>query len=97
MLEIIHTLADQIKCFDSVDKVVLYGSRARRDCRDRSDIDLAVVCPKMTDSEWLDLRELVDAADTLYFIDLVRLDRVSDNLKRNIEREGVTLYDRKGN
>ncbi|HEV2916259.1 MAG TPA: nucleotidyltransferase domain-containing protein [Candidatus Babeliales bacterium] len=28
-----------------IEKIILYGSRARGDTRDRSDIDLAIECP----------------------------------------------------
>jgi len=80
-----------------VDRIVLYGSRARRDHHDRSDIDLAVACPRATPAEWLDLVELVDErADTLLAVDLVRLDALTptDRLRLAIEREGVELYRR---
>lgn len=80
-----------------VDRIVLYGSRARGDHHDRSDIDLAIECPRATVSEWYELVELVEEhADTLLEIDLVRLDGLAleDPLRAAIERDGVVIFRR---
>jgi len=80
-----------------IDRIVLYGSRARGDHHDRSDIDLAIDCPRASPGEWLDILDLVEErADTLLPMDVVRLDQLAaaDPLRRAIERDGVELYRR---
>lgn len=39
--------------FDFIDEICLFGSRARGDNKERSDIDLAIVCPRASDTDWL--------------------------------------------
>ena len=93
---VIRTIAGHIGSSPHVERVVLFGSRARGDARERSDIDLAVVGPDITDREWLELREYVEEeAPTLLLIDLVRWEEADARLKESISREGVTIYARR--
>ena len=71
-------------------KVILFGSRARGDNRERSDIDLAV--------SGGDIGEFTEAVDeeawTLLMFDVVNLDRgISAELQTEIDRDGVVLYE----
>lgn len=77
-----------------VDAIVLYGSRARGDHHDRSDIDLAIVCPAATDQNWFQVLDIIEKADTLLKIDCVRLDTLSANntLRASIKKDGIYLY-----
>lgn len=70
----------KLKALSFVDAVYLYGSRARGDNNERSDIDIAVECPTATDEDWLVVLDIVDNADTLLKIDCVRYDKI-DNTK----------------
>ena len=73
------------------DRLVLFGSRARGDHKERSDIDLAVfgLDYAMASRLRLDLEDL----PTLLSFDLVCVDEnTSPALLANIDREGVTLY-----
>lgn len=80
-----------------IEKIILYGSRARGDARERSDIDLAIVAPQAHDSDWLAIVDVLDDADTLLKIDGIRYDALPKNsaLKKAIDKEGVVLYDSK--
>jgi predicted nucleotidyltransferase len=72
-----------------LDKVILFGSRARGTNRERSDIDLAVSGKNVLRFEEL----LEEQADTLLTFDVVNLDEiVSDKLRTSIDREGQLLY-----
>lgn len=94
MLE--YRFLEQIKKLPYVEAIYLFGSRARGDADDKSDIDLAIVCPSADDRDWLKLVDAVENADTLLKIDCVRLDKLEDErLKREIERDKVVLYERK--
>lgn len=74
-----------------LDKVILFGSRARGDFKPRSDIDLAVCggdCIRFA----LDVQEVTS---TLLFFDVVNLDgTVQKELLESINREGVYLYEK---
>lgn len=75
-----------------VEKVILFGSRARGDNRERSDIDLAARGGDMT-------RFTLDVDDrlpTLLKFDVVNLDEpVQPELLAAIRHDGIVLYDRK--
>ena len=77
-----------------IEKIILFGSRARGDNQERSDIDLAIVCPKATDQDWRQVLDITENADTLLKIDCVRFNTLSDisELKKNIIKEGKVIY-----
>lgn len=87
-----YKFIEQLKSLPFVDEVWLYGSRARGDNKERSDIDLAIVCPKATDQNWYDLLDVIENADTLLEIDCVRFDKLKDSeFKKRIKQEKVKL------
>jgi predicted nucleotidyltransferase len=90
----ITVMIEQIRREPSVEKIVLFGSRARGDHDPRSDIDLAVACPNAGDAEWATIWNIADDAPMLLAIDLVRLEHAGETLRREIDREGLVLYER---
>ena len=73
-----------------IEKVVLFGSRARGTNTERSDIDIAVYGGDF-DSFYWDIKEKVHS---LLMFDIVEADqKVSEDLKKEIEREGVVIYE----
>ena len=77
----------------NLERVILFGSRARGDNRERSDIDLAV------EGERADCIEFSLAADenisTLFMFDFVIVDEtLSAELRAAIDKEGVILYEK---
>lgn len=75
----------------NVEKVVLFGSRARGDYRRVSDIDLGVYegdfCRFALDVD--------EETSTLLKYDIVDLDgTVQEELRDSIEREGIVLYEK---
>lgn len=77
-----------------VEKVILYGSRACGLARPLSDIDLAIqMKPCSSQTDWQQVCDLIDEADTLLEIDYVRLDALSDEdpLKTNILTTGKEI------
>lgn len=74
-----------------IQKLILFGSRARGDFKARSDIDLAVFGGN-TVRFTLDLEEEIP---TLLMFDVVNLEgRVQKELLDAIGREGVVLYEK---
>lgn len=82
-----------------IEEIWLYGSRARGDNSDRSDIDLAIICPKAIESDWQKVTSILDKADTLLRIDYIRFDSLASNdkLKSNIILDKHILYQKQGN
>lgn len=74
---------------NNIEKVILFGSRARGTNSERSDIDLAV-----TGGDALNFYyDLEEEAYTLLMFDVVDLDdNISEELRKNIARDGVVIY-----
>ena len=79
-----------------IEKIIIFGSRARGDESERSDIDLAIFCPQATARNWFDIIALIEDADTLLKIDCIRLDTLSPKnpIIQSIKNEGIILYER---
>lgn len=92
-----YNFLEQLKLLPFVDEIWLFGSRARGDHQERSDIDLAIICPTATQDDWQTLMGIIDDADTLLKIDCVRLERrlMSNNLYNNILKDKKVLYAKK--
>lgn len=74
-----------------IEKVILFGSRARGDYKRVSDIDLAVVGGDFVRFS-LDVDE---DTSTLLKFDFVNLNgKVQEELLRSIEEEGIVLYEK---
>lgn len=74
-------------------RILLYGSRARGDARERSDYDIAVDCPVLDEQAWARfVLNLSENAPTLHHIDVVRLQEISKSLYAEIVETGVILY-----
>lgn len=87
-----YSFIKQIKQLPFVNQVLLFGSRARGTNQSRSDIDLAIICPKATEQDWFKILDIVDQADTLLAIDCVRFDTIVDEeFKNRILKDGVEL------
>jgi predicted nucleotidyltransferase len=93
--QLIEELARRFARHPAVERVWLFGSRARGDHFERSDIDLAIEAPGMSRDDWVRLHvDFEDEASTLLGIDLVRLDEASQDLIEDIEREGIPIHER---
>ncbi len=91
---ITETVLNQIKLLaerNGVGKVILFGSRARGDHKERSDIDLAASGGNVM----LFALDVDEETDTLLQYDIVNLDGpVQPELLENIRHDGVTLYEK---
>jgi predicted nucleotidyltransferase len=67
-----YQFIEQLKSLPFIDEIWLFGSRARGDNQERSDIDLAIICPAASDIDWLKVVDIIENADTLLKIDCVR-------------------------
>ena len=70
-------------------KIVLFGSRARGDFKETSDIDLAVISDISRDEQYKIMNE-IDLLDIVYKIDIVFVDaNTKKELVKSIKRDGV--------
>jgi len=92
--EAVRRLVARLGAEPSVQRVILFGSRARCDAQARADVDLAVEAPGASSRDWLRFTDMLEDADTLLPIDLVRLEEAPDELRARIRAEGRTLYER---
>ena len=73
-------------------KVVLFGSQARGDAQERSDIDIGIRGPdKVPWATYLRIRDAVENIGTLRQIDVVDLNAVSDRFRNRAMREAIAL------
>ena len=74
-----------------VEKITLFGSRARGDHNERSDIDIAVHGGNFDNFYW-DINEKIWS---LLTFDIVDLDKnISDELQEEINRDGIVIYEK---
>ena len=80
--------------FPEVEKAVLFGSRAKGNFYEGSDIDIAVFGEKLDFEKMLNISILMDEIELLQAIDLVHFEKIKEpELKNHIERVGIQIYD----
>ena len=72
-----------------IKKVVLFGSRAKGNYKYNSDIDLGILCDKKYKGT---IAEELDELVGIYSIDLVFLDSMNNEIKLQIEKYGIEIY-----
>lgn len=92
-IENVYRQIVEIAIKNNATKVILFGSRARGDNGPKSDIDLAIYGCK-------NFSELVEQMNeelwSLLQLDIINMEgsNVSEELKQEIKRDGVILYDK---
>ena len=75
----------------SVRKIILFGSRARGNNTERSDVDIAVYGGEF-DSFYWDIKENIHS---LLMFDVINADdSISEELKKEIKKDGVVIYEK---
>ena len=84
----------QLTELDFIEQIWLFGSRARGDNQERSDIDLAIVCPNATKEDWHKVTYIINQADTLLNIDCVKFDEhiLTTEFVKNILKDKKVIY-----
>jgi len=77
-----------------VEKAVLFGSRAKGNFYEGSDIDIAVFGEKLNFQQMLNISIELDKLEILQIIDVVHFEKIKETeLKKHIERVGIEIYD----
>ena len=80
--------------FDALEKVKLYGSRAKGNYRTGSDVDLALFGDDFSHHDLTSLALQLDDLMLAYTFDLSRFQDIeSDELIEHINRVGITIYE----
>ena len=88
--KVIQEILDLAKQYD-VRRLILFGSRARGDYKERSDIDLAFSGGKAA----YFMLDVDEKTSTLLEFDIIDLDKpVMNELLESIRREGIILYEK---
>lgn len=94
--KVIQFLIESAKQSDSVQKLILFGSRARGDQTERSDYDIAIQFKKDShDSSRIKfISKISEKSPTLCKIDIIDLDReLNQKFRNRIISEGKTLFE----
>jgi uncharacterized protein len=87
--ELINSIKEKIISTINVEKIVIFGSRARKDNKYNSDIDIAV----WTNDDISILRlELEESIKTLLKFNVVNYYDLPESLKKEIDDDGVIIY-----
>lgn len=90
--ELLEEIIDICKRHDVIEKVVLFGSRARGDNSPKSDIDLAIYA----ESNFSDfIEDMENNTRTLLEFDFSNMRTVKDEFFiEQVNKEGITIYEK---
>lgn len=72
-----------------IKEVILFGSRAKENYKDNSDIDLCINCSSKVKGT---IKERIDEIIGIYSCDVVFFDTLNDEIRKQIERDGIKLF-----
>ena len=75
---------------NDIARVILFGSRARGTHSEKSDVDIAAAGGRFDEFYW----EIKENLHSLLTFDVVDFDAASDELKNEIIRDGVVIYEK---
>lgn len=79
--------------YTNVREVIVFGSRAKGNYREGSDIDLAVIADNLTYNQLMDMMLEIDDLGLLYKVDLIDYNKNKDNpIGEHIRRVGKAFY-----
>ncbi|MEN0057976.1 MAG: nucleotidyltransferase domain-containing protein [Bdellovibrio sp.] len=88
--KVIEDLNHIFRCYPQIQKVILYGSRAKGNYKAGSDIDLTLVAPSLNLSDVLRIENEIDDLLLPYKVDLSLYHHIDNSgLLDHIERVGV--------
>jgi predicted nucleotidyltransferase len=94
--ETLETLNKIFRTYESLQKVILYGSRAMGNYRTGSDIDITLISGEdFSFSDLLRLKGELEDSNLPYFVDVSIFSKLNNNnFIEHINRVGKTLYEK---
>lgn len=94
----IKAIRSCLKNFKEIEQVILYGSRAKGNYRNGSDIDLSLIGPTLEPSILLKLGNDLDDLMLPYSFDISIYSKIENpDFKEHIDRVGVLFFQSKKN
>lgn len=87
----------KLRSLPFVDKIILFGSKAKDNDTPYSDIDLAISLAKdYSQSDWNTVNDIIRYSDTLLKIDCLDLNslQIDSNLRKNIFLDSIVMFDK---
>jgi len=85
-------LIDVISSNNKVSEAILFGSRAKENYKNYSDVDIALKTNDLTFDELLDIKVMLEDLMLPYYIDVLDYDKIKNqNLKDHINRVGIRI------
>lgn len=93
----IQYINEAISKFETIEKVVIFGSRAMGNYKKGSDVDIAIFGKQVTREDIFKLDDYLNEIFPLpYIFDIHHYENISnDNLKKHIDDEGEIIFERK--
>lgn len=89
----LRKIRDVLAGYADVEKAIIYGSRAKGNYHNGSDIDLTLFGDSLDENQCADIADALDELLLPYMIDLSLYALIDHNeLKKHIERVGRVLY-----
>ncbi len=94
---VITDICGVFRHFPNIDRVLIFGSRAKGVYSEGSDIDLAVMGEGLTFNQLMDINIRIEDLGLLYKVDVVDYNKnVGTPIGRHIDRVGKLFYERDG-
>lgn len=95
--KVVEKLQQVFADYPKVDKAIVFGSRAKGNYKEGSDIDIAIKGRELSYNDLLSLNRKLDELNLPYKIDLINYHTIEEPaLTEHIDRVGMELYSRAG-
>jgi predicted nucleotidyltransferase len=85
-------IIDVLSKYSKIEKALIYGSRAKGNYTEGSDIDIAIVAPELNFSEYLKIMDDIEQIDVPNKIDLTQYELLDESIQEHIKRIGKEIY-----
>ncbi|MGH4051939.1 MAG: nucleotidyltransferase domain-containing protein [Clostridium sp.] len=100
MFGLLHTdieyIKDTISKFGTIEKAIVFGSRAMGNYKKGSDVDIAIFGKNISTEDLFKLNDVLNEVSPLpYFFDILQYENIlNDNLKKHIDDKGKILFEK---
>ncbi|MEI7669367.1 MAG: nucleotidyltransferase domain-containing protein [Pseudomonadota bacterium] len=78
-----YSFIAKLQSIPTIEAIYIYGSRARGDFDEWSDVDLAILCPNASDEDRFLINDILENADILVDVQYVEIDKIADPVFMN--------------